>query len=90
MPPSLALTLPSLAPPPLQVLPARTHPLMMCSGTGGYILSGTKIQAGPDAKPLAAFLPRPPMPQAPQVRACEVGVHGRGQRAIGVLCPSAG
>ena len=26
-----------------QVLPARTHPTMSTSGTGGYILSGTKI-----------------------------------------------
>lgn len=26
-----------------QVLPARTHPAMTTSGTGGYILSGTKI-----------------------------------------------
>ena len=28
-----------------QVLPARTHPTMSTSGTGGYILSGTKIPA---------------------------------------------
>ncbi len=25
-----------------QVLPGRTHPGMMTSGTGGYVLSGTK------------------------------------------------
>ncbi|DBA99317.1 TPA: hypothetical protein ACH3X3_011924 [Trebouxia sp. C0006] len=28
-----------------QVLPARTHPTMSTSGTGGYILSGTKISS---------------------------------------------
>lgn len=42
-----------------QVLPARTHPRMTTSGTGGYILSGTKIMAGADAKPLASFLLEP-------------------------------
>ena len=30
-----------------QVLPARTHPTMSTSGTGGYLLSGTKI-SNPD------------------------------------------
>jgi tRNA (adenine58-N1)-methyltransferase non-catalytic subunit len=29
----------------LQVLPARTHPTMSTSGTGGYLLSGTKVVA---------------------------------------------
>jgi hypothetical protein len=29
----------------LQVLPARTHPTMSTSGTGGYLLSGTRVVA---------------------------------------------
>lgn len=29
----------------LQVLPSRTHPTMSTSGTGGYLLSGTKVVA---------------------------------------------
>lgn len=28
-----------------QVLPSRTHPTMSTSGTGGYLLSGTKVAA---------------------------------------------
>lgn len=31
---------------PHQVLPMRTHPQMMCSGTGGFILSGFKVLGG--------------------------------------------
>jgi hypothetical protein len=29
----------------LQVLPSRTHPHMMSSGTGGFLLSGTRVLA---------------------------------------------
>ncbi|KXZ53340.1 hypothetical protein GPECTOR_7g1234 [Gonium pectorale] len=36
---------------PYQVLPARTHPEMTCSGTGGFILSGIKV-VPPEATPL--------------------------------------
>ncbi len=28
---------------PYQVLPARTHPEMMCAGTGGFLLSGITV-----------------------------------------------
>ncbi len=56
--------------------------MMTVSGTGGYILSGTKIQAGPDAKPLAAFLQPPP---AAQLRPQQplVGGGGRGDAYSG-------
>lgn len=40
---------------PHQVLPARTHPHMTCSGSGGYLLSGIKV-VPPEATPLAAAL----------------------------------
>lgn len=37
-----------------QVLPNRTHPLVNMSGTGGYLLSGVKVEA---PQPLAGRLP---------------------------------
>ncbi|GAX79292.1 hypothetical protein CEUSTIGMA_g6733.t1 [Chlamydomonas eustigma] len=37
---------------PHQVLPMRTHPEMMCSGTGGYILSGIKVCTSDGSTPL--------------------------------------
>ncbi|KAG2484255.1 hypothetical protein HYH03_016900 [Edaphochlamys debaryana] len=40
---------------PYQVLPARTHPHMSCSGTGGFVLSGIKV-VPPEASPLEAQL----------------------------------
>eukprot|EP00798_Chlamydomonas_sp_ICE-L_P021707 gene21707-28731_t len=30
---------------PYQVLPMRTHPMMMCDGTGGFIMSGIKTES---------------------------------------------
>ena len=42
----------------LQVLPARTHPTMSTSGTGGYLLSGTKVVApGATVVPKAVIAP---------------------------------
>jgi hypothetical protein len=32
----------------VQVLPGRTHPTMVMTGTGGYILSGTKVANTPE------------------------------------------
>lgn len=50
-----------------QVLPSRTHPEMVCSGTGGFILSGYKVC--PDAGQQ-----QPEEPQGGQKR----GADGRG------------
>ncbi len=36
---------------PYQVLPLRTHPNMMCAGTGGFILSGIKVVVAPAPAP---------------------------------------
>mmetsp|Transcript_7335 Transcript_7335/g.20697 ORF Transcript_7335/g.20697 Transcript_7335/m.20697 type:complete len:106 (+) Transcript_7335:305-622(+) len=49
-----------------QVLPARTHPTMSTSGTGGYMLSGVKVVNTPP--PPAAERASNPKPQGSRGR----------------------
>lgn len=72
---------------PYQVLPARTHPHMMCDGTGGFILSGIKVVSTENPSPAVAAANK----GGPRGKQAAGGGKGqKGQKAQGDVKPKAG